>query len=415
MNNEELAMKDVWTPHMRDAWIEDAVHATKQRGYRGKNYKFFAMPKALGGVQNESPIKDKLSQAMARTINHKSEENRHPFKQIPMRIFPRLVENLRRDNYLRALIDTGDLVVFIKGSAAYPYIAPNDPELRAGGDIDIGVYINPHINKTTFNITKMSTMRIVMQTLSQYKRCLDQMLFAEDGIGNTTKTAKIIRDVFLDENQLGAFKTEIEKALEETGFEFKSPFVNTNVRNSVSRQSFIIADSLVNEEDVLHVDIPHFEMCENIPLKRTPLVCSHNRTIRFERCAADSVAFGSISPVRALGSFDLFRLKLNVMLTNTDNNTATCSAEFIDITVPRQDDAELLEFFKKDGTSSPPTQICWDYELECEVRVPTVETAIADLFRILYIYACPESKMGKRYARYKRLLEIRASISDTHQ
>lgn len=399
-------MKEIWTPSMRDAWIADATHATLRRGNRGRNYKFFAMPKALPCHVAETPVKDALNQAVASTVNLRV-GIKHPFKKIPMRIYSRLVENLRKDYTARALLETRDLYIFVKGSAAYPYLAPNDPVLIPSGDVDIAIYINPRIS--IFDLVKSKVHTIVMQTLSQYKRCLDNMFFS-----NTTDSN--IRDTFLDADSIDGFKGNLSDILATSKYDFRSPFCDVATRNQVSRQSFIIANSVTQPGEVLHIDVPHFEMCENIPLRKTPFVCSHNRTIVFDRCSNDTCptpVFGTLAPMKATGCFDLFRLKLNFMIPSNDQNDIV-AAELIDITVPEKNDAELKVFFD-DNSDTPKTTLYWDEELSCEIRIPSLETAIAELFRILFIYSCPEAKRTKRMQRYEQLLAIREARHVTQE
>jgi hypothetical protein len=403
---------------MREKWVRDAIHGEKSRGYMGKNYMYFSMPKALGVTQPESQWKVALCEVVAQTINlgrgkPSASSQTRPFKQIPMTVYPRLVENLNKDARIGALVTEGNIVVQIKGSAAYQYIAPNDRDILPGGDVDIAVYINPHTCCKTFESINTIVKTIIMQTLSQYKRCLDHMFCIENS------TDKVIRDVFLDAFQVEDFKQELSAYLRSTPFDFKSPFDDTSTRNKVSRQSFIIADSMAHPTDVMHIDIPHFEKCEHIPLRRSPFVCSHNRSIIFDRCSNDDTTtpvFGDLAPQNGRGSFDLFRMKLNFMRTRSDidhisvtpqRDHETVGAEFIDISVPRQDDAELHDFYDPHDPWGPRTEMHWDEDMQCDVRVPTLDSAISDLFRMLYVYTCPESKREKRLNRYHDLLAIR--------
>jgi hypothetical protein len=371
---------------------------------------YFAMPKSMNAQtpQTQDPEhKIALSEALARTVNLgrtdltcDTSAVHYPFKRIPMTIYPRLVENLNKDRIVTELLKTGDVVVQIKGSAAYQYIqciASRDRDLLPGGDVDIAVYINPHVDRRKFDSISSAVHIIIMQTLSQYKRCLDHMFCIDQQQPNQ------IRDIFLDDAQVADFKMELARHLPE---DFRSPFEDIETRNKVSKQSFIIVDSSERKNDVMHIDIPHFEMCEKIPLRRSPFVCSHNRTISFDRC--DDLVFGTLAPENGCGSFDLFRMKLNFLMNKKEiqggRDYETVGAEFIDISVPRQCDAELHGFF--DGTYDG-TDVHWDGDIRCEMRVPTLDSAIEDLFRMLYVYVCPESKREKRRARYEKLLAIR--------
>ena len=462
VSGNKMISGGVWTPAMRNAWIEDALNSRAPRGHRGGKYSFHVMPK-VGHDGNASSASDKntlisvVGKALKDTIYGGWMGTKRPFKEVSLLIYPRLVENLKRDTGVNRMLYTGDVVAFIKGSTAYEYLSPDDAALPPSGDTDIAVYINPFLPTKTFDRLSSVVHRTVLQTISQYKRCLDHMFFVDQKGGGGVSNVGTIRDVFLDGARIQAFKEAFTSALnacDSSAMRLVSPFESVDVRNKASRQSFIIDNHRIDASLVSRVEIPHFEQCETIPLRRTPLVCSHNRTIVFDRCEGGDahVVFGnmvdgtiplneqnkgvpSTAAAIVVGSFELFRIKLNVMMEEaheaphvvtddgpvkdatpaTPTTSKALSIEFIDISVPRRDDAELRDFFNthtEDGNDvSPPakTMFCWDGDVQYNMCVPTLETVIKDLFKMLYVYPCPPHKRAVREARYARLLELRAA------
>jgi hypothetical protein len=249
----------------------------------------------------------------------------------------------------------------------------------------------------------MST--VVLQAISQFKRALDHMLFIN----------KPIQDAFLPTELVESFKRDFGEALGETngdgdGF-FMSPFDNDQIRNSCSKNSYMIANSKAHENCAVQIEVPHFDRCERIPLRKTPLFASFNKTISFKRDKNDSLN----------GDFELYRLRFNCVYVSTADVGGSSSsdesdegasdtmsskeekitADFIDVSIALQDDAELLDFWNHgrylnimDRTSG-----VW-------FAIPDGISCLTDLFKMLTVYDCPEHKREKREKKYMRLKEI---------
>jgi hypothetical protein len=210
---------------------------------------------------------------------------------------------------------------------------------------------------------------------------------------------KPINSAFLDGTTVQRFKDDYNAALEDLDSEdgiFISPFADSATRNGVSRNSFIIADSLVQEDNVVRVEVPHFEMCENIPLRKTPIFCSHNRSINFSRVAGDD---------NVTGCFDLYRLRFNTMFllnkeaaakAKRDYNVIT--ADFVDISILDRADAENADFWKHGTMIS-----VFDPAAKVWIEIPDMNSMLYDLYKMLHVYDCPESKREKRQMRWDAL------------
>ena len=209
---------------------------------------------------------------------------------------------------------------------------------------------------------------------------------------------KNIDDQFMSDELIESFKKEFADNLASISTptaEFQSPLSDDMVRNYCSRNSFMIANSKVNEDSVVRIEVPHYDRCERIPLRRTPFFASHNQTIDFVRDNSNSV-----------GSFDLDRLRLNIKYVERDEEGAIIKEEripvdFIDVTIASKKDAELIDFWNNG---------CCLYVLDKNVNswllIPSIPSCIADLDKMLNKYDCPESKREKRNTRMQKLRQI---------
>jgi hypothetical protein len=175
-----------------------------------------------------------------------------------------------------------------------------------------------------------------------------------------------------------------------------SPFEG-EVYEACSKPSFVLTESKSHKECVVRVEVPHFEHCERIPLRPSPLICSFNETIDFMRDGESG---------DKIGKFNLYRLKFNVLWGHLDEDgnieeEERITADFIDVCVPAQDDAELLAFWESGRCVS-----VWDADVGFYVCVPDRETCIEELERILYEY---ESVDSKREKRERKLTALKAA------
>jgi hypothetical protein len=232
---------------------------------------------------------------------------------------------------------------------------------------------------------------------------LDNTLFSNNNGGG-----------ILSADEVKAFKDAYAEALCDKeisdGF-MVSPFADDLTRNECSKRSFIIRHSLTERKEVVRVEVPHLTRCERIPLKKSPFVVSHNNTITFKRDKSGKYH----------GEFDLIRLRLNNMfMSNKSVNQDDVDfkvrhkivpADFIDVSIPSQQDAQLLDFWMHGGVFrcvsvvEPCTKIT--------VVVPNLDECIRDLHDMLYVYDNNQIKVEKRKERLDMFTKMRDDSLET--
>ena len=370
----------VWNHDDRNDFIRRAVNSDQVHGHDGP-YHFNTYPKS-NGLEKEDPRRALATHVLAKTIY----ETNPMFRKIPLAFYNTLCQKIGQHPILGYHLGK-DVVVVMKGGNAYAYATREEfPEDFSFSDLDIVIYINPYMDPEFFKHLEKNTRIVVLQTISQYKRMLDNVLFLNRAAGD---------DFFLDETVLVEFKETMERNCEEAGF--ISPFSSTEVRNKCSRHSFIITNSVADKSRVVMVELPHFDRCERIPLRKTPLFCSFNQTINFDRTE------------ECRGEFDLYRIRMNILSQEKDDDGNVVKEEkvpcdMIDVTIAAQTDAELIDFWKHG-------RCLYVYEKHANIwiNVPDIQTCIGDLYKMLHVYECPESKREKREKKYKKMMELVAS------
>ena len=201
-----------------------------------------------------------------------------------------------------------------------------------------------------------------------------------------------IQDRFLDVATVEAFKTKFNTILNEyndanpTG-KFISPFENEVIRNSCSKNSFVIMDSVGHADSVVRIEVPHFDKCECIPLRKTPLFCSYNETLEFKRDDNQS----------HIAKFNLYRLRMMTMFVD-ETREEKIPADFVDITISSREDAELIDFWKRGRCVS-----IFERSMMAWVCIPDMYTCVNDLYKMLYVYNGPAQKKEKRLKKYEIL------------
>jgi hypothetical protein len=380
----------VWTPQMRNEFISDALHSEEDRGSVGP-YWFNVLSKTHK-PDEESLKKANVTSALMNTIFTNPE-----YRVIGLKMYEILINKIIHNSFTRYHYQK-NIVVLLKGGCSYSYLIEKHEDFPYS-DIDIIIYINPNLPKDIFTNIKNTLSTIVLQTISQYKRAMDSMFFTNRIAGNCNKQNN---ELFLSDELITSFKADYKEALQSVSTDdctYLSPFDKVEYRNAASKHSYIIADSENKEDAVVRIEVPHFENCERIPLKRTPLFCSYNRTIRFNRIPS--------SDKEVIGSFDLYRIRFNnlYLYKETENVEETmyrenATADFIDISIPDIDDAELIDFWRYGHSEivNDPFSNIW-------IMVPNIETMINDLHKMLFVYECPEAKREKREKRYKHLIK----------
>lgn len=387
---------DPWTPADRNGFIEHALNSRNYRGYKGPyNYRVF--PKSNGN-ETEDPKRNLLTQTLAKVIYTKNPA----YRALSLKFYQMLVTKIME--HFPPEVFYNDMVVMIKGGNSYAFLLDEKfPEDFQFSDMDIVIYINPYLPKELFDNIKNTMSTIVLQAISQYKRALDHMLFIN----------KTLQDAFLTPELIESFKKDFNEALgdiqcDDGGF-FMSPFENDNIRNSCSKNSYLIDNSQIHENSAVKVEVPHFDKCERIPLRKTPLFASFNKTISFKRDKNDSLN----------GDFELYRLRFNCVYVSTDSSDDSdtesqsggsdsmsskeekITADFIDVSIALQDDAELIDFWNHGRYLNimDKTSGVW-------FAIPDGMSCLIDLFKMLTVYDCPDHKKEKREKKYARLKEI---------
>lgn len=394
---------DIWTPKNRNDFIKEAVHSPDMKGHKGP-YHFNIYPKIDVNNKKEDN-KSIMTDVMARVIYTKNPK----YKYISIGFYYILVEKIRTNMNIGHML-WRDISVVIKGANAYMYLT-KDTDLFPCSDLDIMIYINPFLSDEAFDMIKRELRKIVLQTLSQYKRLLDNMFFV-NGSNNFKESAMYKQSKLLDDEEIAAFKKdylqEVEKLNTSKDRLIIAPFESDEIRNTCSRYSFLLTKSEHHENSVAKVEVPHFDRCENIPLKKTPFFCSYNETIDFKR---DGQSLE--------GKFDLYRIRFNNLFVEFEDGKVVkeekVAADFIDVSIASKTDAELIDFWNTarcEHIMDPDVsdwKICRDGKWEnvtCWLVMPNIATCINDLYKMLNVYDCPDSKKVKRELRYKALKQI---------
>jgi hypothetical protein len=368
---------DPWTPSDREEFVSLAVNSTESKGNKGP-YHYNVYPHAIVNEQDDHR-KTLLTEALAKVIF----SGKPAYRKISLKFYETLMQKLST-HFATGPFMNSDICVLIKGGNAYTYIVdPEDLDKFPYSDLDIVISVNPALDDEVFEYISYNIHIIVLQTISQYKRMLDHLLFINKEIENPILTSQEVAD----------FKKDFNEAVRDIpcgeNEEYFSPFESDEIRNTSSRYSFMLAHSKVQDNKIVKIDLPHFDKCERIPMRKTPLFCSYNETISFKRDNADLD-----------GHFDLYRIRFNCLFTEMDKNQKL-TADFIDVVIGAKDDAELIDFWNKGK------YMCvLDKKVGIWLSIPTLETCIEDLNKMLTIYSCPEGKRSKREFKYNLLKQI---------
>lgn len=358
--------KRVWTPEDRHDWIKQAVNSTSQGG-SCDGYDFNVLPKIGAQMQQDDDVA-KATENLANIIYKKNQK----YRPISLGFYVMLLEKIKNNKFIGHYL-WRKIIVLIKGSTAQSLLVP-EADLSCT-DLDITIFIDPYCDPSVFQEIKSSLHIILVQTMSQYKKTLDNMLFLDNPNVNVQPLWGMERET------IDNFKKDHIAAMEEVGL--ISPFVSNQVRNNCSRNSIVLLDSAVIENSVVRVEVPHFNACEKIPLRRTPIFCSYNDTIHNQD-----------------RDFNLYRLKFNCLKEKNHR----VAADFIDINVLSQNDPELIDFWTHGRFVN-----VYDKYSDIWVCVPDLVSTLRDLWKLLNVYECPPQKREKRQKKYDLLLSIYTS------
>jgi hypothetical protein len=415
-----------WTPEDRDEWILFARNSNKERGNK-RGYSYNTMSKQLNIVNDVEDIKRTLvTSCLAKSIY----EYNPIMKRLSFCFYKSLMQKMYSNSFLVTMYNHYNFVILIKGSNAYKLLLKKLASEIEYSDLDIIIYINPYLEQQLYEQIRSSIHILVCQVMSRYKKDLDSTLF---GMSENT---------ILRQDLVAEFKEKYNNTLssmqDDNGIEGKilSPFQDTIIRNECSKKSFMILEHETNADNIIRIEVPHFEKCEFIPLKKSPLVVSCNNTISFDR---DTEGIYK-------GAFDLIRMRLNNLyvfgedaenyiiidkISDVESDvgssmSSTCSnsesqsirmvrhkiipADFIDVSIPHKHDAELLDFWKTCGIKR--CYEIYDRFIGANIMIPNVNECIRDLSNILNVYNNGQIKVEKRQRRlelFKHLDEIRKS------
>lgn len=393
--DRDLKEHKIFTPQDRDRMIKTAINSTKD----GSNIYYQYKNKPIQKYEDivEDPLKNEVTLALARVIYTKDPN----YKKIVYEFYDRLERNFILDNFIK--YHYKDIIVLVKGNHAYKMLSPNNED--PWSDMDIIININPKLNRDMFCELKKRLTIIVHTTLSQYKDSLDSMFCFEKNFKNKS---------FLSIDTINKFKKDYQSSLDIIDFNnnneykdvcFYNPFPIDNeilIRNKSSKNSQIILKNEVLKDYNSIIEIPHFEFCERIPLRRTPIFVSSNFTIKFKRDVNELYT----------GSFDLHRLKINNHMSYIDSSgtkkTKSISSDFIDVVINNYDDSELLQFW-----NTPQfTTCCINIPNPCypgqnyTINIPHIDTIINDLDKMINIYQCAHTKKEKHVKKLQILKDL---------
>jgi hypothetical protein len=386
-----------WTPSMRDSFINGAINSMDERGKEGQ-YWFNVLPKN-NKPDEENVKKANITSALMNTIFENPK-----YRIFALKIYDILVNKITSNQFTRYHYHK-NIVVLLKGGTAYTYLLNTVNETFPYSDLDIVIYINPNLSETMFNTLKDTLNTIVLQTISQYKRAIDFMFFSNKERMTEEQVRRQAAEQFIPDDVISQFMDDYNDALASISTDegtYVSPFEGNEIRNAASKHSCILANSVAHDNSIVRVEVPHFEQCERIPLKKTPMFCSHNRTIEFNRVDGND---------NMKGSFDLYRIRFNNLYIYQDPEDSSktyrenVTADFIDISIANQSDIELQDFW-----SHGRTLFVNDAASNIWLVIPDAVSSLMDLEKMLTVYECPESKKQKRQRRYDLIKDFMNNI-----
>lgn len=410
MAKQRERTQTVWSSDDREEWITNAIQSSDERDIKD-GYTYTKMLRNIDSVTEH--VEDGKRGFVTACLAHAIYDNdaSKQLRRMSICFYSALLNKMFNNSYLHLMYKRNNFIILMKGSNAYKLLLQQLPEQNdiEYSDLDIVIYINPHLDDNNFEQLKSSLIIMVSQVMSRYKKDLDALLFPAQ-----TRTAHTSDIVSLEdiEKFKSSFQTLLQSfipgaANEEPGL-FHSPFEeDSQTRFKCSKRSFIIANSSIDDNLVVRVEVPHLDRCDCIPLRKTPLVLSHNMAIRFSRDIEGHYQ----------ADFDLLRLRLNVLYENLDTGEDTCAheesdaqmpkksykivpADFIDVSIPSKQDSELLHFWSSDGFNN--CHEVYDETIETCITIPNVHECVRDLTNMLYVYTSNQN-LVKYEKRLKRL------------
>lgn len=368
------------TPEELDELVDTATRSVEEKGKIHECY--YKLLDKIEGASEVSETRQNITDALGKLIY--SENGK--YCKMSLQVFQELYKKL-------SWYGPKCVKLFIKGKNAIA--------LQLDGfdfsDLDIGIYINPDMSKENFDKIYSEVNVVCGQVIAKHKQNLDRTFF---------RTREGVPGLF--DNDL---KIEFEeKHIEAFKFvDVTSCFVSSDIRNFASASSIMLTDSVEYKDRVVRIELPHFKNAERIPLDRTPIFCSVNDTI----C--------KVFDDGRKCNINLYRIKLGAIVeseSSGDSDDCTededtpsivaskTSADFVDITIPKQDDSELLDFAKNFGfeRNSPLTSfVLWNgWKVTCS----SIVECVRDLEKGVSLFDCPQSKKDKKVLLIKQIKEM---------
>lgn len=406
-----------WTPNLRDEWINYSVSSpigTDCDNLDG--YMFLHMEKPSSNM-DEYERCDLYRSFATYCLSQAVYESYPIHKRISLCFYETLMSRIDKNSFLALMLKKGHFMVLINGNNAHKMLLTHFPETQGIDytDLDITMYINPNLDEDLFEKIKQSLVILTSQVMSRYKKDLDALLFLNGGDSGAD-------ECILDKSSAEEFKEYYTSLItsydeeEEEGYDMLSPFQSDKIRNLCSEKSYMTLDSEIDADYVVCVEVPHLPMCEFIPLQKTPFVLSYNNSIMYDRDVEG----------KYLAHYNTFKLQLNNMLVpytisetttdpeivweeiaSQDNDTDTvytltyCKtpspkiydhdsrmivpSNFLIVSIPCQDDAQLLDFWKRRGYNNKCREI-YDDSIHYPMLVPNVNECIRELTNTLNVY-----------------------------
>ena len=400
-----------WTPTDRHDLVFEACMSSGigSKGRKGP-YAYKVLPRQTQ-PQEQTSEKDFVTSALAKSIH-----DTPTLRKIALQLYENLQYKVS-NHPATCGYAARHIRVIVKGGTAYSLLAAN---AFPPSDLDIVILIDPILSSAVFNVLKSSVTTVALQTVSQFKRTLDHMFFP-------TSSTFHCNDKFLTTPDIELFKNKLTHALgerieQQSTDMYVSPLVGKFERNTASRNSFLLTDSIMEKQAVVLVEVPHYERCQNIPLRKTPFFVSHNRSLCFHRRVSEGTRDIECKNDEMMAKFDLIRLKMNIL--RCDANTgrpnhgrnSTIPAGMVDISIPDQTDHELTSFWTTErafpGSQTVVLPVCVRKDENenkdvkdakgistneyITVTIPTIDVLIDDLDKMLNVYDCPAFKQERR-------------------
>ena len=390
-------------------WIDECAHQSKEMGshYLRHDLNWMVLPRRIDAHNDneEDPRKAMITKALANTIFTKNPK----YTMFSLKFYKILMDKFRSSARLHPYAD--QYVVLIKGSNGYKYIIEDQyHEEFSWSDTDIVIYINPSMPQMIFEEIQSYLHINTVIAISEFKRGYDQMFFLKDAKPDYRFDKQELAEEFkLD------FQKELDSLIDPSGrFVFPCRLdgglcteaqkaASEVYRNNCSRNSFVLVSSQNDrhQDKVVLVEVPHYPESDKskfglIPLQKTPLYTSYNKTIKFDRDDEGTIA-----------EFSLYRIRLNIEFEMEDKYEKI-PADLIDLCMPAQSDSELQDFWKHGRWTMVKEKISG-----YQIAIPNIDTCIRDLDKMLHKYDSPDSKKEKRARQLQILKEYRFAVANS--